>query len=77
MMSKIVVKTILKIYLTFSKTALGINDVQALEFLVILFLVAYALEVAGFLFHKRFMLDQREIRLLDILGGWVEHTNRI
>ena len=39
-------------------------------------LVAYAWAAAGFLFQLGFTLEQPEIRLLAILGGWDERPNR-
>ena len=60
----------------FIKTSFGIEDVQVLGFQAVRNLVAYAWAAAGFLFHLGFTLEQPEIRLLAILGGWDERPNR-
>jgi len=60
----------------FIKTSFGIEDVQLLSFQAIRNLVAYAWAAAGFLFQLGFTLEQPEIRLLAILGGWEERSNR-
>jgi hypothetical protein len=60
----------------FIKTSFGIEDVQMLSFDAIRNLVAYAWVAAGFLFHLGLTLEQPEVRLLAILGGWEQRDNR-
>ena len=60
----------------FIKTSFGIEEVQMLSFEAVRRLVAYGWAAAGFLFHLGLTLDQPEVRLLAILGGWEERNNR-
>jgi hypothetical protein len=60
----------------FIKTSFGIEEVQMLSFEAVRNLVAYGWTAAGFLFHLGLTLDQPEIRLLAVLGGWEERKNR-
>jgi hypothetical protein len=60
----------------FIKTSFGIEEVQMLSFEAVRRLVAYGWAAAGFLFHLGLTLDQPEVRLLAVLGGWEERNNR-
>jgi hypothetical protein len=60
----------------FVKTVLGMESVQLLDYDAIRTLVAFAWVAAGFLFQLGLSLDQPEVRLLAILGGWEERINR-
>lgn len=60
----------------FIKTAFGVEEVQLSNFTAIRNLVAYGWVAAGFLFHLGLTLDQSEVRLLAILGGWEQRQNR-
>lgn len=60
----------------FVKTSFGIEEVQMLSFEAVRRLVAYGWTAAGFLFHLGLTLDQPEVRLLAVLGGWEERKNR-
>jgi hypothetical protein len=60
----------------FIKTVLGMESVQVLDFEAVRTLVAFAWVAAGFLFQLGLSLDQPEVRLLAILGGWEERANR-
>jgi hypothetical protein len=60
----------------FIKTSFGIEEVQMLSFEAVRRLVAYGWVAAGFLFHLGLTLDQPEVRLLAVLGGWEERKNR-
>jgi len=60
----------------FIKTVLGMESVQLLDFDAIRTLVAFAWVTAGFLFQLGLSLDQPEVRLLAILGGWEERADR-
>ena len=60
----------------FIKTSFGIEEVQMLSFEAVRRLVAYGWAAAGFLFHLGLTLEQPEVRLLAVLGGWEERKNR-
>ena len=60
----------------FIKTSFGIEEVQMLSFEAVRRLVAYGWVAAGFLFHLGLTLEQPEVRLLAVLGGWEERKNR-
>jgi hypothetical protein len=60
----------------FSKTTLGMEEVQLLDFEAVRNLVALAWVAAGFLFHLGLTLDEPEVHLLAILGGWEERQDR-
>ena len=60
----------------FIKTSFGIEEVQMLSFEAVRRLVAYGWAAAGFLFHLGLTLEQPEVRLLAVLGGWEERNNR-
>lgn len=60
----------------FIKTSFGIEEVQMLSFEAVQRLVAYGWAAAGFLFHLGLTLEQPEVRLLAVLGGWEERNNR-
>lgn len=60
----------------FIKTAFGIEEVQLSSFTAIRNLVAYGWVAAGFLFQLGLTLEQAEVRLLAILGGWEQRENR-
>lgn len=60
----------------FIKTSFGVEEVQMMDFESIRNLVAYAWVAAGFLFHLGLTLEQPEVRLLAVLGGWEERANR-
>jgi hypothetical protein len=60
----------------FTKTTLGMEEVQMLDFEAVRNLVALAWVAAGFLFSLGLTLDQPEVRLLAILGGWEERKDR-
>ena len=60
----------------FTKTTLGMEEVQVLDFEAVRNLVALAWVAAGFLFSLGLTLDEPEVRLLAILGGWEERQNR-
>jgi hypothetical protein len=60
----------------FTKTTLGMEEVQMLDFEAVRNLVALAWVAAGFLFHLGLTLDEPEVRLLAILGGWEERQDR-
>ena len=60
----------------FIKTAFGVEEIQLSSFSAIRNLVAYGWVAAGFLFHLGLTLDQPEVRLLAILGGWEQRENR-
>jgi hypothetical protein len=60
----------------FIKTVLGMESVQLLDFDAIRTMVAFAWVAAGFLFQLGLSLDQPEVRLLAILGGWEERADR-
>jgi hypothetical protein len=60
----------------FIKTAFGIEEVQLSSFTAIRNLVAYGWVAAGFLFQLGLTLEQPEVRLLAILGGWEQRENR-
>ena len=60
----------------FTKTTLGMEEVQLLDFEAVRNLVALAWVAAGFLFSLGLTLDEPEIRLLAILGGWEERKDR-
>ena len=60
----------------FIKTSFGIEEVQMLSFEAVRRLVAYGWVAAGFLFHLGLTLEQPEVHLLAVLGGWEERKNR-
>jgi hypothetical protein len=60
----------------FTKTTLGMEEVQVLDFEAVRNLVALAWVAAGFLFSLGLTLDEPEVRLLAILGGWEERQDR-
>jgi len=60
----------------FIKTSFGIEEVQMLGFEAVRRLVAYGWVAAGFLFHLGLTLEEPEVRLLAVLGGWEERKNR-
>jgi hypothetical protein len=60
----------------FTKTTLGMEEVQLLDFEAVRNLVALAWVAAGFLFSLGLTLDEPEVRLLAILGGWEERQDR-
>ncbi|MBN2258678.1 MAG: transposase [Anaerolineaceae bacterium] len=60
----------------FIKTSFGIEEVQMLSFEAVRRLVAFGWVAAGFLFHLGLTLEQPEVRLLAVLGGWEERKNR-
>jgi len=60
----------------FTKTTLGMEAVQMLDFEAVRNLVALAWVAAGFLFSLGLTLDEPEVRLLAILGGWEERQDR-
>ena len=65
-----------KILSSSSRPQSRIEEVQMLNFEAVRRLVAYGWVAAGFLFHQGLTLDQPEIRLLAVLGGWEERKNR-
>lgn len=60
----------------FIKTTFGIEEIQMYSFAAIRNLVAYGWVAAGFLFHLGLALDQPEVHLLAVLGGWEQRKNR-
>jgi hypothetical protein len=60
----------------FIKTAFGVEEIQLSSFTAIRNLVAYGWVAAGFLFQLGLTLDQPEVRLLAVLGGWEQRENR-
>ena len=60
----------------FAKTSLGMEEVQMLDFEAVRNLVALAWVAAGFLFNLGLTLDEPEVRLLALLGGWEERPDR-
>jgi Transposase DDE domain len=60
----------------FIKTTLGMEEVQLLDFEAVRNLVALAWVAAGFLFSLGLTLDEPEVRLLALLGGWEERQDR-
>jgi hypothetical protein len=60
----------------FIKTSFGVEEVQMLSFEAVRRLVAYGWVAAGFLFHLGLTLEQPEVHLLAVLGGWEERKNR-
>jgi hypothetical protein len=60
----------------FAKTTLGMEEVQMLDFEAVRNLVALAWVAAGFLFSLGLFLDEPEVWLLAILGGWEERQDR-
>lgn len=60
----------------FTKTALGMEGVQMLDFEAVRTFVALAWVAAGFLFSLGITLENPEIYLLAILGGWEVRPDR-
>lgn len=60
----------------FIKTTLGMESVQILAFEAVRTFVALAWVAAGFLFSLGLTLDNPEIYLLAVLGGWEVRPNR-
>ena len=60
----------------FTKTCLGWEDVQVLDWQAIKTLVALAWVAAGFLYEMGVSFTWAEVQLLANLGGWVPHHGR-
>jgi hypothetical protein len=61
----------------FTKTCLGWEQVQVLDWQAIKMLVALAWVAAGFLYEMGVTFSWQEVQLLAKLGGWVPHKDRI